>query len=517
MISYVKQINLVLCLVATVLLTACLNSNDSETILTNYGNATVKSMTLTNNSNVCSNLSGYSFTIDNNGQSDPELIDAWKDVLYGRLTDNEKEYTLQPGIIFNPDSLPKGSIADSIKVNLNYNTPSSVKFLQYDKDRSLCKVVNFTDTQTVWFDDYAVTILELVARDGYTRKDYFVKINIHDAVCDTICWQTLTEAAFDASDISSQRVDTIGNDLCWFVTKTDGTQQIRKADLNGDVTMWSDPQVVTAPSAIDLSTLYNWNNSLYAVATDKSLLTSTDGIQWSVSSSDYQFVSILGVQMGKYNTRTQSFEPDSINAIITDGTAYHFANSANGMTWQLNNVNLDGTSLVPEDFPIKGFTRPISIAARPHSGNTTSRLYVVGGEKADGSLSSSTWTCDGHSWAEFPQLALPAMKGASIAQYTKDADHPGSLWILHPGIMADGKVSRKLYFSENSGVTWKVAGSEFSELADTTPLASAACNSTFVAPKNWKIYFLGGTDSEGIQQTCICTGQLPNLTFSIKR
>ncbi|MBQ0056326.1 MAG: hypothetical protein KBT20_01605 [Bacteroidales bacterium] len=499
--------------VVAVSLTGCIDGNDSETVVTNMNNASVKSLSMSDNSNVCRSLSSYKFTIDNYGQSDPDLVSEWSDECFAR---KDSLSILPTGLIFNCDSLPKGSIADSIKISMSYSAPSSVRFYHYDAEHTLLKVVNFADTQVVWFDDYAVTRLEIIARDGYTAKNYLVKVNVHQCETDTIVWQTLTESAFDAAGISSQRVDTLADRLCWFVTMDDDSQLLRTADINGDATVWSDPLTVASPSVIDLATLYNWDNTLYAVGASGDLLSSSDAQTWTVASSDFQFVSLLGVQLPRWNVKAD----DTLNAVarlcavVNDGGTYRFACSSDGLSWQLDNVNIDGTSVVPESFPVTGFTRPLSVAARYTAGNTTSRLYIVGGVRADGVLTASTWSFDGSSWAEFEQLILPAMQGASIVTYTRDTAHPGAFWILHPGVMADGSVTSMLYFSDNSGVTWKKMSRELSRYSDTSVLNAKACASAFFSPKNYRIFFLGGQDADGLQLTDIHSGVLPDLTFS---
>jgi hypothetical protein len=170
---------------------------------------------------------------------------------------------------------------------------------------------------------------------------------------------------------------------------------------------------------------------------------------------------------------------------------------------------------LPENFPIEGYTRPISVAARPSLGTVTSRLYIVGGKTADGTLISSTWTCDGTQWAEFKQPYLPPMSGASIARYTTDTDYPETFWILFSGQTATG-VSDALYFSENSGVTWRKLSAEYPEFTDNSALTPVAFASAFVT-SDYRICLLGGLDAEGAQHTDVATGQLIKLTFQKRR
>lgn len=94
---------------ATLMLTACWDDNESETVVTNYFNAIVTKFSLTDNADVADKLSSYSFTIDNYGTSDASI--------HSRFPND--------GIIFNADSLPYGTIADSIKVSVSYSSPDS--------------------------------------------------------------------------------------------------------------------------------------------------------------------------------------------------------------------------------------------------------------------------------------------------------------------------------------------------------------------------------------------------------
>ena len=128
-------------------------------------------------------------------------------------------------------------------------------------------------------------------------------------------------------------------------------------------------------------------------------------------------------------------------------------------------------------------------------------------------MTSSTWSCDGFSWAEFQQGFLPAMTRPAIIQYTLDTDAPKSLWILWPGKIANGSVKNDVYFSENKGVTWKLFKSEFSKYADTQNILPVAHVSGILNQNNYWMYFFGGVDSEGKQQAHIFGGQLMNLVF----
>lgn len=464
-------------------LTACLGGSESETVINNLQNATVKSFSVEDNSDVCPSLSSYVFTIDNFGTSDPELASKQKGA----------------GIIFNADSLPVGSEPDSLKIKLDYQSPSSVYFHQYDDAGVLKNSVNFTDTQTISFADFAVTRLDIVSTDGNFKKSYFIKINVHTTYGDTIRWQYRAKDLCDMAEVTDQTAETIGSDIYWFKEYNGTSLKVSKTTYS-NIATWGEEEDAVGDELPVLSTLFAWNNAFYAAGKEGALLSSTDGKTWTAVSKIAKFVSILGIQYA-----TKNYE-GHLHAVVDDEGTYKFARTFNGTDWEMGDV-------CPANFPIKNFSRPISDKAKPASGNVTSRVYIVGGETADGNVTSSTWSCDGTTWAEFPQSFIPAMTRASIIEYTLDADHPKSFWILWPGVLADGSVRNTAYFSENKGVTWKLLSREFASYAITSPIAPVGAVSGFVDPDNYWMYFIGGVDAEGAQQANVFGGQLSKLSF----
>lgn len=490
---------------ATLTLSACLGGSDAETVTTNYYNAIVTSFSLNDNSDVASSLSSYSFTIDNFGTSDATL--------HARYPNN--------GIIFNPDSLPYGTIADSIKVSVSYSSPDSAFFCLYSLDGKL-KQFSYANADTaLYFASYPDIRLNISSRG--VRKVYHVKVNVHKVAGDTIKWRNYTDDLWDSKVVSDLRADTIGSTVYWFA-ETGTNNQVITSDLTNRPTQWTEPAnvSVTGGELLDLKTLYSYHNALYAVGKQSgSLLTSTDGYNWQTANSELQFTTILGNQLavrdvyGKWNS-------DTLNAIVRVDGDYHFAVSTDARQWRVDNK-------IPANFPISGFTRPASVAARPSNGNLTSRLYIVGGKTADGSLSSSTWSCDGFSeiekgcnWAEFPHTNLPGMQGSTLVEYALDSDHPKAFWILQPGLGADGSIPQitcyerqyaTLYYSEDSGVSWHRLYDSYPKLADNSAFSDFVANSVICHPKTYEIFMFGGQKTDGTFATKLWGGQLPSLTF----
>jgi hypothetical protein len=449
--------------------------------------AVLTAFSLSDNDSVCSSLSSYAFTIDQYGTSDVALSERFGGA----------------GIIFNADSLPLGSVADSVVVSLSYSSPSKVLFYQYDAAGEPLDTINFASQTYLDMSQCAYTRLEITAEDLVTKRSYMFKLNVHTVEGDTIHWGYAAQSVWDAAACTDQRVEQLGQALLWY-RESDSEQQVAQGALNGSLTQWSEPTALSTPARLNLQTLYIWNSTMYAVSqTGGALLTSTDGIAWTRVAAAPEFVNLLGVSL-KAQQRA-----DSLLAIVRQGDSYSFASSADGASWTVG-------ATLPADFPIAGYTRPISIAARPSLGTVTSRLYIVGGQTADGRLVSSTWTCDGRQWAEFAQPYLPAMSGASIARYTLDTDSPDTFWILFAGQTADG-CSNTLYFSENYGVTWRKLYMEYSTAYTTNSMLTPVAYTSVFCTSDYRICLFGGREADGTQHADIATGQLIKLTFQKRR
>lgn len=498
-----------LCWVAIVALTlaSCFDTNESETIVTDYQNCIVTAFSLADNSEVCSGLSGYSFTIDNYGLSDDSIH---------ALFPND-------GIIFNPDSLPHGVIADSVKVSLTAATPDSIYLRLYALDGTLGQEAQFSADSAFYFASYPDCRLTVVARGGY-RKTYHIKVNVHKVVGDTIVWHDYTDELWADMDIIDQRTDTLGGKYYWMVKTSDLNYHVSTATNDEGITAWQPMADVEVDEGeqLDLSTLYNWHDALYAIGRNNGrLMRTTDGRNWEVACADHNFEAILGNQ---YKTKDVYgvWNSDSLNVIVKVDGEYRFAVSANATAW-----NIEQT--IPSDFPVAGFTRPIYTEARSAYGNLTSRLYITGGMAQDGQLVSGTWSCDGWSdnshgpnWIEFEQNDLPGMTGATVIEYTLDNDHPKTFWLLHPGFTSTGDVPTHrlyskdyttLYYSEDNGVSWHRLSRYYTQYADNTPIGKVACNAAFLAPKSYRMYFFGGRRADGTMKTSVWGGQLNSLSF----
>ena len=494
-----------------VCLSSCLgDSKEAETIITDYNNAIVTAFSLVDNTDVCPSLSSYKFTIDNYGRSDEEIHSKFPD----------------DGIIFNPDSLPVGSIADSVKVSLTFAKPDSAYFKLYDPWGKLEQYSNYSADSALYFASHPDCRLTVVAHG--VRKTYHIKVNVHKVKGDTMVWKNYTEELWAGMNISDQRTDTLKGQYHWYVEEDGRTTQMSTAAIGSDLRQWQPMATVEVEGGdiLDLKTLYNWHDALYAIGkVSNKLFASTDGIHWAPACQEQTFAAILGNQ---YRTKDVhgNWSSDSLNAIVHMDGRLHFATSADASQWTVQQE-------IPENFPVSGFSRPIYTEARSEYGNLTSRLYITGGVTQQGELVAGTWSCDGWSadvkgvnWGWFEQNEMPAMQGATVVEYTFDVDRPKSIWILHPGITSTGGVPTNklfgqphatLYYSQDHGVSWHRLSRYYTQYADNTPVGLVASNSGFCSNEDYHIRFFGGRNDDGTFKTSVWGGILNSLTFTPKK
>lgn len=487
-----------------VMLSSCLGSKEeSEYIQTNAGNALVTSFALKDNSDVGAKLSGYTFTIDHYGQSDPSI------------------HALYPndGIIFNPDSLPYGTIPDSVKVSVGFNSPKSAHFSLYNRIGELKQFSDYANDSALWLASYPDVRLKITSYDEAVVKTYHVKVNVHKVRTDTIVWRSYADTVWPGVDVKEQRVDTLNGNLMWYVKAADGDYRV-KSNVLRNITSWSEPQPIVSlvEQDLDLETMFGYRGALYAVnRIDGSLWYTTDGVLWGVKSRALKFVNILGVlqEVKGENINEYYWHPDQLAVLAeVDGEIKIRYSEDMGETWSDDG---NGDKPVPTDFPVKGYVRPIGTPAKASLGNVSSRITIVGGVSRNGELLKTVWCCENKVWVDVSNeaSALPAMNGGSVLRYTLDSEKPNTFWILWPGVLADGKVSNDVYCSEDNGVSWHKMKQRYGRKAfgDTRNLEALACSSAFYDPKSYRMYFFGGKRADGTLSTSVFGGVYSNLTF----
>lgn len=142
---------------------ACNSKSDQpEEIVVTPSTTAVKAFTLKANSAVLSNLDSVFFSID-----------------------------LDNGVIFNADSLPKGTnITKLIPVITFANSMSEVK-IEMEGGSEKTGTVDYLESPNDTIDFSGKVTLNVTAADGINKYSYRIKVNVHKEVPDSMMWDKL--------------------------------------------------------------------------------------------------------------------------------------------------------------------------------------------------------------------------------------------------------------------------------------------------------------------------------------
>ena len=91
------------------------------------------------------------------------------------------------GLIYNADSLPKGTDISALKVTVDFlNTVSSAVFKITDATKQADTTINYTTSMTKSLDFTGKTLLTVTSSDKSQVKDYEVKVLVHKVNPDSL-------------------------------------------------------------------------------------------------------------------------------------------------------------------------------------------------------------------------------------------------------------------------------------------------------------------------------------------
>ena len=357
---------------------------------------------------------------------------------------------LDNGVIFNADSLPKGTNIEKLVPVITFMTTMSKADLVYTDAVGVEKTVNYLETTTDSINFSSPVTLNVTAYDGETNYSYRLKVNVHQQEPDSLMWSDMAVGNLPSRLPSpvAQRSVQFGSEAVSLIEENDGSYTLSTSSqlYNGD---W-EKEPLTLPFTPEVASLTASDDTLWMLADDGSLFTSTDAKNWSDTGE--KWLSITGLYM------------ESVLGIrLTDTGLTHCHYPASQSIADLP---------VAADFPVKGIS---ALVSAPTKWATEPTAFFVGGVKADGSLSNATWAFDGSVWARIDNVAAPALDSPTIVRYvnyrnTESIFYPqeAEAWLLIGGRDAEGNMNRTVYFTHDNGVTWK-AGSSLMQLPEYVP------------------------------------------------
>lgn len=480
-------------------MSSCNSSTDTTTeeYAVTISNVAIKEFSLSSDSKVMSDLDSVFFSID-----------------------------LGNGVIFNADSLPKGSdITKLVPVITFANTVSEADIVM--SGGSVREgTVNYLENSTDSIDFSGDVKLNVTAADGTNKFTYTIKVNVHQMVPDSLMWDNLATTDLPSRLASPVRQKSVEKDggVYTIIEESDGSYTWSSTASIADAG-WTKNEIVF-PFDPAVESLTVTPSSFWMLDDEGDLYCSADGFSWI--STGERWVTLVGPYLDYV-----------LGVKESDGVMMH--------------CHYPQTSEIPDsemnpEFPIYGRTELRTIESKWTEVPTA---LFVGGTTATGDVSDHTWAFDGNSWATIDSSSTAHLEGANLFRYTVYRETASAFrqiaydaWIVYGGKKEDGTYNRNLYVSFDNGVTWRLASDSMSVpeempgmseasliVLDTTleaDIADAwkkivtarATRSSYVLDGydiSWKcpyIYVIGGVLSSGKLSDSIWRGVLARHTFT---
>lgn len=404
---------------------SCNSDDDYETEpYVPSSNVAITSFSLGANSKILANLDSVHFTID-----------------------------LERALIYNADSLPKGTDISRLLVTLQ-SSGANVEFNVKNGTR-LEADTTFTYSNSDSIDFTGDVRIIVTAADEVTKRIYTVKVNVHEMLPDTLCWNRLARRNLPSigSRVVEQRAVSYRGKAYCLLNEGDG-YVLSSIDNPGN-NVWT-KQEITLPFTPDVRSLTATDDAAYILDSEGALYYSYDLLSWQPCGTVWKSIS------GAYADKVLGVADES-------GVLKHVAYPA-----------IDGFSAMPLEpkFPVANTSDMIMIDSE---WNISPVGIITGGTDADGNVVGDTWGFDGTRWAKISMFPIPPHSGMAMAQYiTFDV---ASNWkvtgyptlIAFGGKLPDGTLDNTLYISRDNGVNWNRGDSllQFPEYIDKVMCADA--------------------------------------------
>ena len=404
------------------------------------------------------------------------------------------------GLIYNADSLPKGTDISALKVTMNFlNTVSSAVFSITDATEQADTTINYTTSMTQSLDFTGKTLLTVTSADENYVKEYEVKVLVHQVNPDSLVWPVSWRRDLPGCDNGATAHKTVKQGDLYRSVAYNGTTCTILTATAPDQAFW-DKQTVSLPFDPNVASLAATEDALYMLDASGALYTSPDGLEWT--SCGVEWKSLLGA----YDNR--------VLGILRGSDGYYHDEYPRG----------DGFNVtaVENGFPVE-HTSDMIVSENQWS--EAAQAMIVGGIDSEGSMLSDTWGYDGIHWGKISNIhskELPAMADATIFPYftyktlsgvRRYAKQP--TWFLMGGRLADGTLNTTIYLSTTQGITWVKSDTTLTQAAHIPAFYGAqafVCQEMLTAAHHaparvqtaiteWEcpfIYLFGGYNDQGI-------------------
>ena len=395
------------------------NSDPGEPVETKYDNVAVTSFNLAKDDSVLVNIDSVYFSIN-----------------------------LEKGLIYNADSLPKGTKIDRLLVSIGTSTVSNVELIVTRAglpDTTINYLTNPSDS--IDFSNGPVT-LRITSYDRTLVRDYKVQVNVHEMEPDSLYWNLAERRDLPSLFGAPKDQKTVEFGGQAVVLTTDGNRAAVAVIDNPADDNWLVTET-TLPAGARIPSFTASEDALYILGEGDALYSSTDfGATWTAT----------GVTMSHiYGAVGSTLGGNRRNA---DGS-YTAVNYPDGPETAL-----------PADALVSGTSQMLVYSNR---WSTEKIGIVAGGRDASGKTCGDTWAYDGSAWVCLSKGQLPSGEDMTVFPYLSFRTNT-TTWITSSfstlfalGGRYDGGVLIPIvYISVDRGFHWSKAG-ELMQIPDYIP------------------------------------------------
>ena len=430
---------------------------------------------------------------------------------------------LEHGVIFNADSLPKGTNITKLVPNISY--PSSVTSATIEMTGGTHRegTVNYYANANDTIDFTGNVILTLGSSKDGIQKSYRLKVNVHQEDPDTVYWDTKGTTALPSrlSDPKEQKTVGNGKEVVTLIEESDGSYTVAKT-TDIFAANWTRQTFSPAFTPVIHTLTVTPSGKYHMLDSEGNLMESEDVMSWQqLEGGWYEIIGMYG---------------DVLIGTSQQQGALHMKTWPSGAIPEMQ---------LPEEFPLKGFSAPIEFTNRWTPYPT---IVIFGGYPYGANGKSPSWAFDGTQWVNIAEDALPALEGISVVDYYSylNSDTNGLLkefevYLAFGGKDINGNINNTVYVSYDHGINWQRAQSYMQMPAGTatgymvdaltmgTTMQSNLGNRWKVSSERrrlpfeidgdlvkWEcpyIFLFGGYDANSTLNSKIRSGVLQRLTF----
>lgn len=339
--------------------------------------------------------------------------------------------------IFNADSLPYGTPVNKLVPKIVALDAISAATLTVTKANGTDTVFNYATNPEDTIDFTNPVILDVKSFDGAVSRSYTIKVNVHQLRPDTLVWDkaAMRKLPTNLSNVTRQRTART-SDGAYCLTMSVGRYCLAYTEnpFNDD---WSyiTPDL---PAGADVTSFTGTDDALYILAgdglyTDMPLYTSTDGGRtWT--DTGRRWTNIYGPMgeklLGSRNT---------------------------GSEWLAVQYPSEETAVIDPEMPVRRTSQTNYITMDL---SQEGLAVIVGGRRANGTLTNATWAFDGSSWANISIASLPEpIEGMTVVPYFIFSVNTAYVATKHSILLAFGgtngsTLNRKVFISYDLGMNW---------------------------------------------------------------